>query len=144
MPLKHADKKNMLVSLGDLWQLTIDIPGGGFDEEVFKTEAPVYRFGPWKCCFACSQYKSKMMQCAGTCCGRIFLCSRECQKKSWKEYKRIHLCQKFWLCSVILAGMYCYNLLFGWRERRMHAANIHWQTQAALWLFGNLETHVLK
>ena len=95
LPLKRADKEKKDVAVGDLWQLKLDLPGHDFDRIEFDRESEIGSFGPWKLCFCCKEYKINMMKCGGTCGGSIYLCSAECQRKSWTEHKHAHRCRKF-------------------------------------------------
>ena len=83
------------ISLGDLWQLDFDCPGGNFSESDFETKEPRRKFGSWRLCFGCDEYNVDMFKCGGTCGGRISLCSVDCQKKSWRKHRQMHRCQKF-------------------------------------------------
>jgi hypothetical protein len=49
---------------GDLWQLMIDEPGGGFDGVDDAEERRTAKAGPWQRCFACGS-AGKWSKCGG-------------------------------------------------------------------------------
>ena len=100
LPSKHAHPDSLAVSLRDLWELHVDVPGGSFDGSNSDVVKVSDQFGPWKLCSGCGSYKADVFACGGTCGGRIYLCSPECQRKCWKEHRRNYSCQRFQCTQV--------------------------------------------
>ncbi|KAF8962983.1 hypothetical protein BDZ97DRAFT_1064881 [Flammula alnicola] len=80
-------------SLGDLWELRIDLPGGHFEGVDIKDEKRTAQLGPWQRCFRCGD-AGYWKKCGGSCCGRAFFCDTDCLKAGWKEHKAAHGCRK--------------------------------------------------
>jgi len=85
-------------SFGDVWELLVDVPNGGFmsadgvrvDVEAEKRTA---RIGPWQRCFACGS-AADGRKCGGSCGGSVYFCDTECLKDGWKEHRITHGCRK--------------------------------------------------
>ena len=91
----HMPKKaGTTRSYNDLWQLKLDIPGGLMTEEDREIDFRTETVGPWKRCYYCGDVGVDYKKCAGTCTGRYFFCSRECQKAGWPEHKEAQGCRK--------------------------------------------------
>lgn len=45
--------KNTSRSFADLWELRLDLPGGGFEGVDLEEEARTAKAGPWQRCFSC-------------------------------------------------------------------------------------------
>ncbi|KAF9524626.1 hypothetical protein CPB83DRAFT_861014 [Crepidotus variabilis] len=86
-------------SFGDVWELRIDVPQGGFTADDgsskvdFEAERRSARVGPWQRCFACGS-AGEWKKCGGSCRGRVFFCDQECLREGWKEHKAAHGCKK--------------------------------------------------
>jgi hypothetical protein len=60
-----ADKKHLVTrTFSDLWELRIDMPGGGFESVDLDEEKRSARAGPWQRCFACGS-TGYLMKCGG-------------------------------------------------------------------------------
>ncbi|EJD48582.1 hypothetical protein AURDEDRAFT_136196 [Auricularia subglabra TFB-10046 SS5] len=78
----------------DLWQLKIDMPGGHWDPKDLERDIRAERAGPWMRCFSCGVCGISWQKCGGTCGGKYYFCSKDCQKNGWKEHKETHGCRK--------------------------------------------------
>lgn len=86
-------------SFDDLWELCVDIPGGGFtDSDRAAWNAYDLRFsqlGPWRQCFTCGSI-GRLRECLGTCMdtdGGAVFCTQKCQDLGWKEHKTLNGCR---------------------------------------------------
>lgn len=79
---------------GDVWQLTLDMPGGHYDPAELEEDIRMAKMGPFKRCFTCGNCGIAWRKCGGTCGGRFFFCSIDCQREGWKEHKQTHGCRK--------------------------------------------------
>ncbi|KAH9942131.1 uncharacterized protein BXZ73DRAFT_40844 [Epithele typhae] len=81
---------------GDLWQLRLDVPGGGFEDVDLAEETRSARAGPWRRCFGCGAGGpgAGLKKCAGGCAGKAVFCDAECLKQGWKEHKEKDKCKK--------------------------------------------------
>ncbi|KAL7275702.1 hypothetical protein RUND412_001344 [Rhizina undulata] len=84
-------------AFNDLWELKVDVPGGGIDEsnrekELGTEEQRTAVMGPWGVCFCCGVVGEWKM-CGGTCRGIVRYCSEECGKEAWAEHKKVHSCK---------------------------------------------------
>jgi hypothetical protein len=60
-----AHKKHLMTrTFADLWELKIDMPGGGFEGVDLEEEKRTARAGPWQRCFACGA-AGLWMKCGG-------------------------------------------------------------------------------
>lgn len=86
-------------SFNDLWELCVDIPNGGFNEEDYEaTSDPRFsKLGPWRICFTCGSI-GRWPHCAGSCKETedqaASFCGDECQKQGWADHKRLNGCRK--------------------------------------------------
>ncbi|KZV99080.1 hypothetical protein EXIGLDRAFT_606252 [Exidia glandulosa HHB12029] len=87
-------KTAVMRTYNDLWQLKIDMPGGHWDPKDLERDTRMERIGPWTRCYACGSCGIDLQKCGGTCGGKVYFCSRDCQKESWKEHKTKHGCRK--------------------------------------------------
>ncbi|KAJ7025526.1 hypothetical protein C8F04DRAFT_1223292 [Mycena alexandri] len=78
---------------GDMWELRLDVPGGGFGAVDVEDEARTARVGPWQRCFACGSV-GPWRKCGGACNGLAFFCDGRCLKDGWTEHKIKHKCRK--------------------------------------------------
>lgn len=94
----------------DLWQLKIDMPGGNWKPKDLERDIRMERMGPWSRCFTCGVCDISWQKCelkvdygtrmlsrlsgGGTCGGKYYFCSKDCQKNGWKEHKEKHGCRK--------------------------------------------------
>ncbi|KDR73272.1 hypothetical protein GALMADRAFT_251865 [Galerina marginata CBS 339.88] len=85
--------QNTSRSFADLWELRLDVPGGGFESVDLEEEARTAKAGPWQRCFSCGS-AGPWKKCGGSCRGRVFFCSSQCLKDGWKEHKQTHHCRK--------------------------------------------------
>ncbi|KAJ7101982.1 hypothetical protein C8R44DRAFT_988292 [Mycena epipterygia] len=85
---EHASR-----SFGDLWELRVNVPGGGFAAVDVEDEARTARVGPWQRCFACGS-AGPWKKCGGACNGQAFFCDARCLRDGWKEHKLKHKCRK--------------------------------------------------
>ncbi|KAJ7640081.1 hypothetical protein DFH06DRAFT_1053126 [Mycena polygramma] len=92
IPSRSADATTQRV-FGDLWELRLDVPGGGFAAVDVEDEARTARVGPWQRCFACGSV-GPWKKCGGACGGQAFFCDASCLKEGWKEHKVKHKCRK--------------------------------------------------
>jgi hypothetical protein len=61
------DKKRVLTrTFADLWELRVDMPGGGFEEVNLEEEKRSASLGPWKRCFSCGS-AGRWNKCGGMC-----------------------------------------------------------------------------
>ncbi|EDR04766.1 uncharacterized protein LACBIDRAFT_330381 [Laccaria bicolor S238N-H82] len=91
-------------SLGDMWELCLDVPGSSFNHADYIREQHGAPAGPWKRCFTCGRVglvkkcgaKPELHQSyyAGTCNGRAAFCNTMCLKNGWKMHKEIDECLK--------------------------------------------------
>jgi hypothetical protein len=109
-----TDKKHLITrTFADLWELKIDMPGGGFESVDLEEEKRTARAGPWQRCFACGS-AGRWKKCGGefpvsgckwpmltphcdplgTCKGRVFFCDPQCLQEGWREHKTTHNCRK--------------------------------------------------
>ncbi|KIM45748.1 hypothetical protein M413DRAFT_442358 [Hebeloma cylindrosporum] len=77
----------------DVWQLSIDVPRGGFEDVDVFEEAKTAKVGPWHRCFGCGS-AGRWKKCGGSCNGRAFFCDTECLQEGWRQHKRMHHCRK--------------------------------------------------
>lgn len=52
-------------SLGDMWELCLDVPGGAFNQADYTKEQRVAPAGPWQRCFTCGRVGA-VRKCGGT------------------------------------------------------------------------------
>ncbi|KAF7345724.1 hypothetical protein MVEN_01592500 [Mycena venus] len=78
---------------GDLWELRLDVPGGGFAAVDVEDAARTARVGPWQRCFACGSV-GPWKKCGGACNGQAFFCDARCLRDGWQEHKVKHKCRK--------------------------------------------------
>ncbi|KII88508.1 hypothetical protein PLICRDRAFT_161680 [Plicaturopsis crispa FD-325 SS-3] len=90
VPSKHEAQR----TFGDLWQLSIDTPGGHLEDADLEKDARAPKMGPWKRCFTCGSVGDTWKKCGGSCKGAYFFCSNDCLKEGWKEHKQTHGCRK--------------------------------------------------
>ncbi|KAK7446264.1 hypothetical protein VKT23_014469 [Stygiomarasmius scandens] len=87
--------KNMMGRFySDVWQLKIDTPGGHWDPKDLERDIRAEKMGPWLRCFTCGNCGITFQKCAGTCGGKYYFCSKDCQRAGWKEHKSKHGCRK--------------------------------------------------
>ncbi|KAI0659951.1 hypothetical protein C8Q70DRAFT_105866 [Cubamyces menziesii] len=86
-------KHDLTRSYGDVWELRVDTPGGLFEEVDWEDERRTAQLGPWQACYSCGSV-GVWKKCGGTCDGRVFFCTPNCQKESWPEHKRKHACRR--------------------------------------------------
>lgn len=80
-------------SVGDVWELRVDMPGGHFEGVDVEDEGRTAQMGPWQRCFTCGS-AGPWRKCGGSCRGRAFFCDPECLKEGWKDHKQSHGCRK--------------------------------------------------
>ncbi|KAJ7218173.1 hypothetical protein C8J57DRAFT_1395242 [Mycena rebaudengoi] len=80
-------------AFGDLWELRLDVRGGGFAAVDVEDEARTARVGPWQRCFACGSV-GPWKKCGGACNGQAFFCDSRCLRDGWREHKVKHKCRK--------------------------------------------------
>ncbi|KAI0353841.1 hypothetical protein OH77DRAFT_1406141 [Trametes cingulata] len=85
-------KADLTKSYGDVWQLRVDVPGGLFDEIDWEDERRSAQLGPWMACYSCGSV-GVWKKCGGTCDGRVFFCTPNCQKEGWPQHKQKHGCR---------------------------------------------------
>lgn len=78
----------------DVWQLKINTEGGHWNEDDLKRDLRSEKMGPWMRCFACGKCGITWQKCAGSCGGKTYFCSENCQKAGWKEHKAKFSCSK--------------------------------------------------
>ncbi|KZW03705.1 hypothetical protein EXIGLDRAFT_634947 [Exidia glandulosa HHB12029] len=78
----------------DLWQLKIDMPGGNWNPKDLERDIRSERNGPWRKCYTCANVGISWQKCGGTCGGKYYFCSKDCQRSGWKEHKETHGCRK--------------------------------------------------
>ncbi|KAI0760743.1 hypothetical protein C8Q74DRAFT_1372553 [Fomes fomentarius] len=89
-----AGKSDISKSYGDIWQLVIDVPGGLFEGAVdWEDERHTAQLGPWQVCYRCKAVDFHR-KCGGSCGGKVFYCSADCQKEGWAELKEKHGCRR--------------------------------------------------
>ncbi|RPA83985.1 galactose oxidase [Ascobolus immersus RN42] len=89
VPSKHIISR----SFNDIWELRIDVPGGGIEEDYdWQDEERTAVMGPWKTCFNCGAVGPWRM-CGGTCGGKAWYCGKTCSDEAWDEHRRVHRCQ---------------------------------------------------
>ena len=90
IPSKHAAQR----TFNDVWQLTLDMPGGFLNEAEMRADEEAPRMGPWLRCFTCGSVGRDWKKCGGTCKGAANFCSTDCLKDGWAEHKQKHNCRK--------------------------------------------------
>ena len=98
-------------SLGDMWELCLDVHGSSLNQAEYIREQHVAPAGPWKRCFTCGRV-GEVKKCGGTsvsitakpelhrswfpgtCNGRAAFCNTMCLKNGWKMHKEIDECMK--------------------------------------------------
>ncbi|KAL6303746.1 hypothetical protein BKA93DRAFT_323837 [Sparassis latifolia] len=90
VPSKHVQSR----TFGDVWQLSIDMPGGYFSEADLERDVRSPKMGPWARRFTCGSVSNTWRKCGGSCGGKYVFCSTECLKEGWKEHKQKHGCRK--------------------------------------------------
>lgn len=94
-----SGRRAIAQSFNDLWELCVDVPGGGFtDDDLTAWNALDLRLsplGPWRQCFTCGSI-GNWRECLGTCMdtdnGAAF-CTETCQDRGWKEHKELNGCR---------------------------------------------------
>lgn len=90
VPMKDTTSR----CFGDIWQLKLDMPGGRMTEEDRNLDPRTETMGPWRRCYTCGEAGLEYKRCSGTCGGRYFFCSVECQTKGWNQHKTEQGCRK--------------------------------------------------
>ncbi|KAM5541680.1 hypothetical protein V8D89_004661 [Ganoderma adspersum] len=80
-------------SYGDIWQLVVDVPGGLFEGVDWEDEKWCAQMGPWQICYTCKTVGSHK-KCGGSCGGRVFYCTPNCQREGWPVHKKKHGCRR--------------------------------------------------
>ncbi|KIY65428.1 hypothetical protein CYLTODRAFT_400420 [Cylindrobasidium torrendii FP15055 ss-10] len=93
VPQHKSSNINTTRNFTDLWELRVDVEGGGFEGVNLDEEARTAKAGPFCRCFNCESTGS-WQKCGGTCKGKAFFCSQACLKEGWKEHKQRHGCRK--------------------------------------------------
>lgn len=89
VPSKHVISR----AFNDVWELRIEIPGGGMEKGWdWEEDKRTAMMGPWKTCFNCGAVGQWKM-CGGTCGGKALYCSRECGEEAWGEHQERHGCR---------------------------------------------------
>jgi hypothetical protein len=89
VPSKHVFSR----SFNDIWELCIDIAGGGIEKDYdWHDEERTAVMGPWKTCFNCGAVGPWKM-CGGTCGGKTWYCGKACGDEAWGEHRKMHGCQ---------------------------------------------------
>ncbi|EIW54710.1 uncharacterized protein TRAVEDRAFT_39247 [Trametes versicolor FP-101664 SS1] len=88
-----AGKHDLTRSFGDVWQLRVDVPGGLFEDIDWEDERRAAQLGPWMACYVCGSV-GVWKKCGGTCDGRVYFCTPNCQKEGWPEHKQKHNCSR--------------------------------------------------
>ena len=94
--LKHPDIKSrdVMRCYSDLWELELDLPGHRFDETSFNAGVPFWKADVYRQCYACKNAGKNYSRCQGSCGGKYIFCSVDCQRRAWKEHRRLHGCKK--------------------------------------------------
>ncbi|KAI1787955.1 hypothetical protein LXA43DRAFT_975032 [Ganoderma leucocontextum] len=80
-------------SYGDIWQLVVDVPGGLFEGVDWEDEKRCAQMGPWQICYTCKTVGT-YKKCGGSCGGRVFYCTPNCQREGWPVHKEKHDCRR--------------------------------------------------
>ncbi|KAE9402519.1 galactose oxidase [Gymnopus androsaceus JB14] len=78
----------------DVWMLKIDLPGGNWNAEDIQRDRRNEKMGPWMRCFTCGNCGITWQKCGGSCGGKYYFCSKECQKAGRDEHKEKQGCRK--------------------------------------------------